>query len=60
MATVALTAENFGEVTGKEGDGVIVLSQPGAFPGSALESLIIQVEKLDMEEVRKQLAAHQH
>ena len=41
-------------------DGVIVFSQPGALPESALESLIDQVEKLDMEDVRKQLAAHNH
>lgn len=120
MATVALTAENFDEVTGKGGivlvdfwaswcgpcvrfaptyerssekhpditygkvdteaeqalaakfdirsiptimavrDGVIVFSQPGALPESALESLIEQVEGLDMEDVHKQLAAHNH
>ena len=40
-------------------DGVIVFSQPGALPESALESLIEQVEKLDMDDVRKQLAAAQ-
>ena len=34
-------------------DGVIVFSQPGALPESALESLIDQVEKLDMEDVRR-------
>ena len=41
-------------------DGVIVFSQPGALPESALENLIEQVEKLDMDDVRKQLAAHNH
>jgi thioredoxin 1 len=37
-------------------DGVIVFAQPGALPGSALESLIGKVQELDMEDVRKQLA----
>ena len=41
-------------------DGVIVFSQPGALPESALENLIEQVEKLDMDDVRQQLAAHSH
>src|SRR6187200_1120933 len=31
-------------------DGIMVFSQPGALPESALESLITQVEKLDMDE----------
>ncbi len=39
-------------------DGVIVFSQPGALPESAVESLISQVRELDMEDVRKQLAEH--
>ncbi|MFC4148538.1 thioredoxin [Micromonospora mangrovi] len=41
-------------------DGVIVYAQPGALPESALENLIEQVEKLDMEEVREKLADHEH
>jgi thioredoxin 1 len=38
-------------------DGVIVFEQAGALPESALESLISQVKALDMDEVRKQVAA---
>ena len=38
-------------------DGVIVFAQPGALPESSLESLIEQVRNLDMDDVRKQLAA---
>ncbi|MFJ6199747.1 thioredoxin [Micromonospora sp. NPDC092111] len=41
-------------------DGVIVFSQPGALPESALENLIEQVQALDMDDVRKQLADHKH
>jgi thioredoxin 1 len=41
-------------------EGVIVFSQPGALPESALESLIDQVRALDMADVRKHLAAHEH
>ena len=41
-------------------DGVIVFAQPGALPESALESLIGKVRELDMAEVKKQLAGHQH
>jgi thioredoxin len=36
---------------------VIVFAQPGALPGEALESLISQVEALDMDGVRAELAA---
>ncbi|GGN16009.1 thioredoxin 1 [Actinoplanes campanulatus] len=38
-------------------DGIVVFSQPGALPASALESLIEKVAELDMDEVREQLAA---
>jgi thioredoxin 1 len=38
-------------------DGVIVFAQPGALPESSLESLIEQVQALDMSEVRAKLAA---
>jgi thioredoxin 1 len=40
-------------------DGIPVFGQPGALPGQALESLIDQVQALDMDEVRKQWAAQQ-
>lgn len=37
-------------------DGILLFSQPGALPGSALEELIGKVEELDMDDVRKQIA----
>ena len=37
-------------------DGIAVFRQSGALPLSALEDLISQVQKLDMDEVRKQIA----
>ncbi len=37
-------------------DQVIVYSQAGALPAPALEQLIGQVEELDMDEVRRQIA----
>jgi thioredoxin 1 len=37
-------------------DGVIVFSQPGALPESALEMLIEKVGELDMDEVRTKAA----
>lgn len=39
-------------------DGVIIFQQPGALPGSALESLIDQARKVDMDEVRKSAQAN--
>ncbi|HKD97464.1 MAG TPA: thioredoxin [Micromonosporaceae bacterium] len=38
-------------------DGVVLFQQPGALPGSALESLIEQVRAVDMDEVRKSVEA---
>jgi thioredoxin 1 len=38
-------------------DGIMVFAQPGALPETALESLISQIRALDMDEVRRQVAA---
>lgn len=38
-------------------DGILVFSQPGAMPEAALTDLIGQLQALDMDEVRKQVAA---
>jgi thioredoxin 1 len=40
-------------------DGVLVSSQPGALPAAALEQLIRAVRDLDMDDVHRQVAAHQ-
>ena len=37
-------------------DGIVVFRQSGALPLSALEDLVSQVQNLDMDEVRKQIA----
>ncbi|MBT8226750.1 MAG: thioredoxin [Dactylosporangium sp.] len=37
-------------------DGILVFSQPGALPGSALEQVISAVRGLDMDEVRRSVA----
>lgn len=37
-------------------DGVLVFSQPGALPSSALEQVISAVRGLDMDEVRAKIA----
>jgi thioredoxin len=41
-------------------DGIAVFSQPGALPEASLESLIEQVEALNMDEVREAIAEHDH
>jgi len=38
-------------------DGILVFAQPGALPAAALEGVISQVSGLDMDEVRRQVAA---
>lgn len=38
-------------------DGILVFSQPGALPAEALEDLIGQVEALDMDAIKKDIAA---
>ncbi len=40
-------------------DGIPIFGQPGALPGQALESLIEQVQALDMDQVREQWAKQQ-
>ena len=40
-------------------DGVLVFSQPGALPGHVLEDLIEQVQGLDMDQIRADIAAQQ-
>ena len=38
-------------------DGILVFSQPGAMPPAALDELITAVRALDMDDVRRQIAA---
>lgn len=40
-------------------DQVLLFSQPGALPRSALDDLIGQVRELDMDDVRRQIAEHE-
>ncbi len=40
-------------------DGILVFSQPGALPASALANLIEAVDGLDMDSVRAEIAARQ-
>jgi thioredoxin 1 len=41
-------------------ENVLVFSQPGALPAEALDGLIEQVRALDMDEVHKAVAEHDH
>ena len=41
-------------------DGVLVFAQPGALPAAGLEQVIKAVRDLDMDDVRAQIAQHQH
>jgi thioredoxin 1 len=38
-------------------DGILVFSQPGALPAAGLEQVITAVKDLDMDDVRRQVAA---
>jgi thioredoxin 1 len=38
---------------------VVVYSQPGALPSEMFEDLVGQVRKIDMDEVRAQMAEHE-
>ena len=41
-------------------DGVLLFRESGALPATALDQVIDKGRTLDMEEVRKEIAAHQH
>ena len=38
-------------------DGILLFAQPGMLPATALEQLIAKVRELDMDEVRREIAA---
>jgi len=38
-------------------DGILLTAQPGALPAAALDALIAKVRALDMDEVRREIAA---
>ncbi len=40
-------------------DGILLFSQPGAVPAAKLEDLIEQTRKLNMDDVRKEISAHE-
>ncbi len=37
-------------------DGVVLFSQPGALPEAALEDLLEQAQRIDMDDVRAKIA----
>ncbi len=41
-------------------DGVLLFRESGAMPAAALDQIIDQAKKLDMEEVKKKVGEHQH
>jgi thioredoxin 1 len=41
-------------------DGILLYAEPGALPQPALEDLVGQAEALDMDDVRRQVAEHEH
>jgi len=41
-------------------DNILVFNQAGVLPEAALEDLIGQVKALDMDDVRQQIAEHEH
>jgi len=40
-------------------DGILLFSQPGALPGSALDEIIGKVNSLNMDEIRAEIAKEQ-
>ena len=41
-------------------DGVLLFRESGALPPAALDELVSQAQKLDMAQVKEQMASHQH
>ena len=41
-------------------DGVLLFRESGALPPAALEELVAQAKKLDMEKVKQEIEQHQH
>jgi len=40
-------------------DNIVLYSQPGALPEEALEDIVRQIEALDMDDIRRQIAEHE-